>query len=88
MKGWMIRNTEFPEQMRGPKSKWNGKFVDERAAKAAATRMSKKLNEKWEAVYWEPKMVTKTNLLTGEEFQISEDTPLCCDPSSETYWSS
>ena len=27
------------------------------------------------------------NLMTGKEIEIPEDTPLCCDPSSETYWS-
>lgn len=32
---------------------------------------------------------TKTvkNLMTGVSVVIAEDTPLCCDPSSETYWS-
>jgi hypothetical protein len=27
------------------------------------------------------------NLMTGKEIEIPVDTPLCCDPSSETYWS-
>jgi hypothetical protein len=27
------------------------------------------------------------NLMTGKEIKIAADTPLCCDPSSETYWS-
>lgn len=27
------------------------------------------------------------NLMSGKEIQIPVDTPLCCDPSSETYWS-
>jgi hypothetical protein len=27
------------------------------------------------------------NLLTGKEIEIDSNTPLCCDPSSETYWS-
>jgi hypothetical protein len=33
--------------------------------------------------------VTKTvkNLMSGEDVTISVNTPLCCDPSSETYWS-
>lgn len=31
---------------------------------------------------------TKTvrNLMNGAEIQIDINTPLCCDPSSETYW--
>lgn len=27
------------------------------------------------------------NLMTGEDVVIAEDTPHCCDPSTETYWS-
>ena len=28
-----------------------------------------------------------TNLMSGKEIEISINTPNCCDPSSETYWS-
>lgn len=35
-----------------------------------------------------PTMKTVKNLITGQEVQIAHDTPRCCDPSSETYWSS
>lgn len=31
--------------------------------------------------------VTRRNLMTGAEFTQSVNTPRCCDPSSETYWS-
>ena len=31
--------------------------------------------------------VTKRNLITGKEFTQSVNTPRCCDPSTETYWS-
>lgn len=34
-----------------------------------------------------PTMKTVKNLMTGKDIQIERDTPLCCDPSSETYWS-
>lgn len=27
------------------------------------------------------------NLMTGRDVGIAEDTPHCCDPSTETYWS-
>ena len=30
---------------------------------------------------------TVTSLMSGKDVEISVDTPLCCDPSSETYWS-
>lgn len=32
-------------------------------------------------------MKTVTNIMSGEPVEIPADTPLCCDPSSETYWS-
>lgn len=27
------------------------------------------------------------NLMTGKEIEIASNTPRCCDPSSELYWS-
>ena len=27
------------------------------------------------------------NLMTGKEIEIAADTPWCCNPASETYWS-
>lgn len=33
-------------------------------------------------------MVTRKNLISGQEFQIrNSDAGGCCDPSTETYWS-
>lgn len=29
----------------------------------------------------------RRNLMSGKEFLLGANTPLCCDPSSETYWS-
>ncbi len=34
-----------------------------------------------------PTMKTVVNLMSGKEIQIPHDTPRCCDPSSELYWS-
>ena len=33
-------------------------------------------------------MVTKRNMMNGQEFKERYDTPYYCSPSSETYWSS
>ena len=33
------------------------------------------------------KQVERTNLMTGEKFMESVNTPYYCSPSSETYWS-
>ena len=32
-------------------------------------------------------MVTVKNLMTGKDVEIDADTPWCCNPASETYWS-
>lgn len=37
--------------------------------------------------YARPKTKKVTNLMSGKEVEIAYDTPLACDPSSETYWS-
>ena len=34
-----------------------------------------------------PTKVTVKNLMTGKDVEIDRDTPLCCDPSSERFWS-
>lgn len=39
------------------------------------------------AALQKPKMKKVRSLMTGNEIEIAEDTPWCCDPSSETYWS-
>ncbi len=33
------------------------------------------------------KQEIKINMMSGKEFTQGVNTPLCCDPSSETYWS-
>jgi len=62
-------------------------------ARRAATRNNKK-NDGREYVAMSdaeykaqlPKITVK-NMMTGIDVVIDADTPLCCDPSSETYWS-
>ena len=34
-----------------------------------------------------PTMKSVINIMSGKEIQIPHDTPRCCDPSSELYWS-
>ena len=34
-----------------------------------------------------PKMVKRVNFMSGKTYMESDDTPNCCSPSSETYWS-
>lgn len=41
---------------------------------------------KWEVTSL-PDTKIVTSLMSGKEVEIATETPLCCDPSSETYWS-
>lgn len=63
------------------------------AAKATRTRLCEKQGLALadllvvDTESYQPRLVTRKNLLTGQEFQEDVNTPLCCSPSSETYWS-
>lgn len=71
-------------------------YASEAAAKAGLTRLAKqgKIVADQHAVaelgYFRDnieKYETVTNLMTGEKVRQSVNTPLSCDPSSETFWS-
>jgi len=63
------------------------------AAKATRTRLCNKAG--WsideldilDTKSYKPKMVTRKNLMSGIEFQEDVNTPNCCSPASETFWS-
>ena len=63
------------------------------AAMATRTRLCRKSG--WNIIelsiiattHYKPKMVTRTNLMTGKTFEEDVNTPNCCSPASETYWS-
>lgn len=65
---------------------WTGRNNDGmiREARGLFHLYSPRLGYRFE---WFPKMVTVKNLMTGENVQIDRDTPWCCNPASETYWS-
>jgi hypothetical protein len=63
------------------------------AAQATRTRLCRKagwtvdqLNIVSRDTYRTPKMTVK-NLMNGAPVEIDADTPWCCNPASETYWS-
>lgn len=71
-------------------------YETEAAAKAGLTRLAKKgkIVAEEHAVadltYFRArieKYETVTNLMSGKPVRQSVNTPLACDPSSETYWS-
>lgn len=70
-------------------------FSLESAAKRSKTCMNRNAGSDQYAYVQEDtyyKEIVKTkkvkSLMTGKEVEIPSNTPLCCDPSSETYWSS
>lgn len=40
------------------------------------------------AIFGGYRMVTRTNIMTGKQFQERADRPFSCSPRSETYWCS
>jgi hypothetical protein len=70
-------------------------YPTERGAKIACTKLNKGFGctGQWQvmtlAAYTARpvKMVERTNLMSGQKYMEAEDTPLCCSPASETYWS-
>ncbi len=71
-------------------------WLTEGAAKAALTRgvnAGKLVREEWAIAHIADfrNSIEKTrkvkNLMSGKEVEISVNTPSCCDPSSERYWS-
>ena len=63
------------------------------AARATRTRLCRKAGYRAsdlsiiDTKYYTPKTVVRTNLMTGQEFEEDVNTPNCCSPASETFWS-
>ena len=78
-------------------------FKTKKAARDAANMLGKATGEYWRVVPNVSEgadaaykfaatnapvpMKTVRNLMSGKDIQIPADTPFCCDPSTETYWS-
>ena len=83
---FVVFHTEFPHQ--------DKRFFKTLAgAKRSATCSNRNagkfvynyIEESWFNVKYPVGMKTVKNLMTGEEVQIAEDTPWCCNPASESY---
>jgi len=63
------------------------------AARATRTRLCNKAGWSVDQLsiiatkYYTPKMVTRKNLMTGQEYEEDVNTPNFCSPSSESFWS-
>ena len=91
---YVIFNIQTEKLFKKPHHFSGAMYDTERGAKGMATRLNKKAgSEDWMVITTEDynalpvKMKKVRNLMSGTEIEIAEDTPLCCDPSSETYWS-
>ena len=61
------------------------KNMDEQTMKVIV-EVGQKMNPDHRFEYF-PTMMTVKNLMTGQDVQIDRDTPWCCNPASESYWS-
>ena len=95
---YVIYHTATTRFLRILKNKYweDAKFETEAAAKACLTRLEKKgAVERSSVAIAESglfhatieKTETVQNLMSGKDVVQAVNTPLCCDPSSETYWS-
>jgi hypothetical protein len=63
------------------------------AAQATRTRLCRKAGWSIDQLsivatsHYKPKMVERTNIMTGQKFMEDVNTPYYCSPSSETFWS-
>jgi len=77
-----------------PASQHRFTFATKGSATKGAAQLEKATGDKWRVASngddrWQAvRMKTVRNLMSGEPVEIPADTPLACDPSSETYWSS
>lgn len=69
-------------------------FALESSAKRSATCMNRNAGDVYytyaDRETYEKRVVHRKkvkNLMTGDEVEIDSNTPHCCDPSTETYWS-
>ena len=85
---FVVFHTEFPHQdKRYFKSASSAKRATTCANRNAGKLVYNWVEESWFLLAYPVGTKTVKNLMTGEEVQIAEDTPWCCNPASETYWS-
>jgi len=73
-----------------------GSYKSQAAAKAARTRMIRRhkyaaetlaVAESMDYINNIKQMVERVNMMTGKKYMEDINTPRCCSPSSEVYWS-
>lgn len=85
---FVVFHTEFPQQdKRYFKSKAGAKRSATCSNRNAGKFVYNFVEESWFNLKYGPvgTRVVKS-LMTGKEIEIPSNTPRCCDPSSELYW--
>ena len=94
---YYIVNVESGKKYRKPAEYCDAQFETEKGAKNSLTRLVNSLQltrSQWTVMSYDEhrekfpvKMVERTNLMSGQKYMEAEDTPNCCSPASERYWS-
>ena len=85
---YVVFHTKFPHQdKRYFKSASGAKRATTCANRNAGKLVYNWVEESWFLLKYPVGTKVVKNLMTGKDMVISEDTPYCCDPSQERYWS-
>lgn len=85
---YVVFHTEFPHQ---DKRYFKTAAGARRSATCSNRSAGKEVYHAIEETFFALKYPVGTkvvkSLMTGKDVEIAEDTPWCCNPASETYWS-
>jgi len=85
---FVVFHKDFPQQ---DKRYFKSAAGAKRSATCSNRNAGKQVYEAMEETFFALKypVGTKTvkSLMTGQDVEIAEDTPWCCNPASESYWS-
>lgn len=85
---FVVFHTQFPHQdKRYFKTKAGAKRSMTCSNRNAGKPVYNFVEESWFILKYPVGTKVVKNLMTGEDVVIAEDTPWCCNPASETYWS-
>ena len=86
---FVVFHTEFPQQdKRYFKTKAGAKRSATCSNRNAGKFVYNFVEESWFVLkYGSVGTKVVKNLMTGKDIEIAEDTPWCCNPASEAYWS-
>jgi hypothetical protein len=85
---YVVFNTQFPHQdKRFFKTLSGAKRSATCSNRNAGKFVYNYVEESWFNIKYPVGTKVVKNLMTGKDVVIAEDTPWCCNPASESYWS-